>query len=151
MKILAIFFSLIFILMQDLSLMTFCLLMNMLLMILILFFVMNFQWVSLLYGITVVSGLMVIFAYISSISPKNPVISVKKVNFFCVFLLLCSVFSLIDFSFFLEKKNFFFHDFDYVKYTLIVEGFFLFSLLFLLIIIFLRLTYSKGGSFRKKF
>nr|WIM51568.1 NADH dehydrogenase subunit 6 [Franciscoloa roseicapillae]WIM51578.1 NADH dehydrogenase subunit 6 [Franciscoloa roseicapillae] len=120
---------------------------------------MNF-WMLGLVMIVVLTGLFLIFTYMTSVTPESPTEKSTSliIVFLCVFLVLFLVFWLLKSSpgiqhmslSMISGPNEIFKVVNKHSSSLLIS-LVLVSLLLLLVILFMRFTYNKGGGLRKKF
>nr|QPN54229.1 NADH dehydrogenase subunit 6 [Osborniella crotophagae] len=110
-------------------------------------------WGLSLLMIVMITGLFLVFAYIVSINPQSPFSIKGNVLLYYSLLMLFLLFKnykldvsmiILNFSCLCEISK------ELYKSSLFISSFLIFLLL-LLVIFFIRLTYNKGGSLRKKF
>nr|YP_010890516.1 NADH dehydrogenase subunit 6 [Colpocephalum eucarenum]WIM51522.1 NADH dehydrogenase subunit 6 [Colpocephalum eucarenum] len=106
--------------------------------------------------IVMATGLFLVFAYIVSLNPQIPSSSFSWKKKFFVLTSLMTVFILTYSSKIFSRANFFFWSFHLENLKLFYKSDFLVSLfliclLLMLVIFFIRFTYNKGGSLRKKY
>nr|YP_010872803.1 NADH dehydrogenase subunit 6 [Franciscoloa funerei]WGU50367.1 NADH dehydrogenase subunit 6 [Franciscoloa funerei] len=121
---------------------------------------MNF-WMLGLVMVVVLTGLFLIFTYMTSVTPESPGLE-KSTNTIIVFL---SMFLVLFLMFWFLSKS---PDIQHVSLSIfanpnevykvvnkhsssLMVSLTLVSLLLLLVVLFMRFTYNKGGSLRKKF
>nr|YP_010363733.1 NADH dehydrogenase subunit 6 [Menacanthus cornutus]UNZ13000.1 NADH dehydrogenase subunit 6 [Menacanthus cornutus] len=115
---------------------------------LIIYFITFNTWSLMLLMIMMFSGLFVIFFYIVSTEPEKPLVNYKY-SIYPMFLIL--IFSIIQHFDIMEYCFMDVNHMDKPCGLLVQEVTIILLFLVALVVMYIRLTYSKSGSLRKKF